>query len=222
YAILSHRWGVGEPEFRDMSSKIHGEKPVPAVMGYKKLLNFCEKARDDYGCAYAWSDTCCINKESSTELAEAILSMYRWYRYAHICIVHLAGSSSVKDFAREQWFTRGWTLQELLAPKRLRFFGNDWPNDKSSAFMLKAISQATDIDVEHLKNFNLNPNLIALSEKMRWAFKRKTTRVEDVAYCLLGIFDINIPIAYGEGGRAFYRLLEAIAQRSMDPMFFAW
>ncbi|KIJ19556.1 hypothetical protein PAXINDRAFT_127713 [Paxillus involutus ATCC 200175] len=239
YAIFSHRWGVGEPEFRDMSSKIHGEKPVPTVMGYKKLLKFCEKARDDYGCAYAWSDTCCINKESSTELAEAVLSMYRWYRHAHVCIVHLAGSSSVKDFPREPWFTRGWTLQELLASQRLRFFGKDWvpirpkgetqenssfpwPDDKSSAFMLNAISQATDIGIDHLQNFNLNPNLIAVSEKMRWASKRKTTRVEDIAYCLLGIFDISIPIAYGEGGRAFYRLLEAIAQRSIDPTFFAW
>ncbi|KIK99530.1 hypothetical protein PAXRUDRAFT_822692 [Paxillus rubicundulus Ve08.2h10] len=239
YAILSHRWGVGEPEFRDMSSKIHRERPVPAGLGYKKLLKFCEKARDDYGCAYAWSDTCCINKESSAELAEAVLSMYRWYRDAHICIVHLAGSSSVKDFPNEPWFTRGWTLQELLAPKRLRFFGKDWvpirpkgeaqenssfhrPDDKSSPFMLNAISEAADIGLDHLKNFNLNPNSVAVSEKMRWASNRKTTRVEDVAYCLLGIFDISIPIAYGEGGRSFYRLLEAIAQRCIDPTFFAW
>ncbi|KIJ14418.1 hypothetical protein PAXINDRAFT_31963, partial [Paxillus involutus ATCC 200175] len=242
YAIFSHRWGAREPRFRDMSNEIHGEKPVPAGLGYEKLLKFCEKARDDYSCAYAWSDTCCINKESSSEL-EAIRSMYRWYRDAYVCIAHLVASSSVEDFPREPWFTRGWTLQELLAPRRLRFFGKDWipicpimeeepsrdgweaeyfphPDDKSSHFMLNAVSQVTDIDVEHLQSFK--PESVFVSEKMRWASKRKTTRVEDVAYSLLGIFDVSMPIAYGEGGRAFYRLIEAIAQRSTDLSLLAW
>ncbi|KAF8836492.1 hypothetical protein BDN67DRAFT_879269, partial [Paxillus ammoniavirescens] len=197
--------------------------------GFKKLLKFCEKARGEYRCAYAWSDTCCINKESSTELEEAIRSMYRWYRDAYVCIIFLAKSFSIQDFWREPWFTRGWTLQELLAPRRLRFFGGDWtpiydyfpyPNDKASNFMLNAIGQVTGIQAATLRYFDRKE--IALCEKMRWASGRKTTRVEDIAYCLLGIFDISIPIAYGEGGRAFYRLMEAIARGSSDPTLFAW
>jgi hypothetical protein len=225
-----------------MSSKRYGRKTMPTGPGFEKLLEFCKKARDDYGCAYAWSDTCCINKESSTELEEAIRSMYRWYKDAYVCIVHLAQTSSIKDFPSEPWFTRGWTLQELLAPRRLRLFGKDWrpicpekedlsgdgdevdsfpyPNDKRSSFMLMAISQVTDIHVKHLHNTPLQS--ISVCERMRWASQRQTTRVEDVAYSLFGIFDISIPIAYGEGGRAFYRLMEAIVQRCTDPTLFAW
>ncbi|KAH0837770.1 hypothetical protein J3R83DRAFT_5948 [Lanmaoa asiatica] len=118
FAIFSHRWGIGEPTFRDMSSKIHGERPTPEGAGYRKLLRFCAKAKD-YGCDFVWSDTCCINKESSAELDEAIRSMYRWYSDAHVCIAYLAKSSSVDDFPREPWFTRGWTLQELLGTEKV-------------------------------------------------------------------------------------------------------
>ncbi|KAF9222189.1 hypothetical protein BS17DRAFT_681101, partial [Gyrodon lividus] len=241
----SHRWGIGEPEFRDMSSKIYGKKPVPVGPGYDKLVRFCEIAEKDYGCAYAWSDTCCINKESSAELEEAIRSMYRWYEEASMCIIlHLAKSSSVEDFAKEPWFTRGWTLQELLAPRRSRFFGKDWTpicpkeeessgdvrlrsdgpftyhNDRASGFMLEALSQVTDIDINSLREFERWST--SIHETMSWASKRETTRVEDVAYSLLGIFDISMPMAYGEGERAFHRLMEAIAQRSTDPTLFAW
>lgn len=222
-----------------MSSKIHGQRPIPKGPGYDKLVCFCDKAKE-YGCEYVWSDTCCINKESSSELEEAIRSMYRWYRDAFVCIVYLAKSSSVKDFAREPWFTRGWTLQELLAPERLRMYGKDWnpvcpkleevgggdefpfPNDKLSEFMLNSISKATHIAVVNIRNFHSRSPHIMVSTKMKWASKRKTTRIEDVAYSLLGIFDIMMPIAYGEGDRAFHRLLETIAQRSGDPSFFAW
>ncbi|KAF8131472.1 heterokaryon incompatibility protein-domain-containing protein [Boletus edulis] len=239
YAIFSHRWGEEEPEFRDMSSKIHGPRPTPRGLGYEKLRRFCEKAKE-YGCEYVWSDTCCINKESSSELEEAIRSMYRWYRDAFVCIVYLAGSSTVKDFRKEPWFTRGWTLQELLAPERLRMYGKDWnpicpkeedkrggddfpfPNDKLSDFMLRAISNVTHIDSVNIRDFNSRSPLLMVSMKMRWASTRKTTRIEDIAYSLLGIFDIMMSIAYGEGERAFQRLLEAIAQRSGDPSFFAW
>jgi hypothetical protein len=222
-----------------MSSKVHGRRPTPEGLGYKKLRGFCEKSKE-YGCEYLWSDTCCINKESSSELEEAVRSMYRWYRDAFVCIVYLAKSSSVKDFSREPWFTRGWTLQELLAPERIRMYGKDWspvcpaaedvrggndfpfPNDKLSHFMLHSISKVTHIYHVNIRDFNSRSPHLMVSTKMRWASKRKTTRIEDIAYSLLGIFDIMMPIAYGEGERAFQRLLEAIAQRSGDPSFFAW
>ncbi|KAF9232073.1 hypothetical protein BU15DRAFT_55433, partial [Melanogaster broomeanus] len=225
----------------------------PVGPGYTKLFNFCEKARDDYGCAYVWSDTCCINKESSAELDEAIRSMFRWYRGSRVCIAHLANSSSVGDFKHEPWFKRGWTLQELLAPKTMRFYGKDWRplcpaaeegydrhghpdgehnqsphsspspqllNDKCSDFMLRAVSKATDIPEPDIKGYHADCNRVA--EKMKWAANRRTTRVEDTAYSLLGLFNVSIPIAYGEGQRSFYRLMEAIVQKCEGPGFFAW
>ncbi|KAF9220602.1 hypothetical protein BS17DRAFT_786804 [Gyrodon lividus] len=249
YAIFSHRWGIGEPLFYEMSSKRYGQKPTPDGLGYKKLVRFCEKAAE-YGCSYVWSDTCCINKESSSELEEAIRSMYRWYRDAEVCIVYLAQSSSLEDFGTEPWFTRGWTLQELLAPRRMRFYGKEWtpicpegegvraehcgesgeedveslplhlPNDKKNRIMLDAISKVTEISPERIQHFL--PSCVHLAETMRWASKRKTTRIEDIAYSLMGIFHVSMPIAYGEGDRAFYRLLEEIVQRCRVSDFFAW
>ncbi|KAI9566375.1 hypothetical protein HD554DRAFT_2323154 [Boletus coccyginus] len=240
FAIFSHRWGSREPVFRDMSSKIYGDKPCPDGPGYEKLLRFCEKAKE-YGCEYVWTDTCCINKESSAELEEAIRSMYRWYQDAFVCIVYLAMSSSVEDFRKEPWFTRGWTLQELLASRNLRMYGKDWtpicpkeeentstlswgldqdqrypqwyspsnplPNDKRSVHMLGAISKVTGIDADYVREFKVME--VSLSEKMRWASKRKTARAEDISYSLLGIFNVSMPIAYGEGKMAFRRLLES-------------
>ncbi|KIJ62408.1 hypothetical protein HYDPIDRAFT_114504 [Hydnomerulius pinastri MD-312] len=238
YAILSHRWGVREPQFYVLSSQRHGQKPTPAGPGYEKLVRFCEKAKK-YGCEYVWSDTCCINKESSPELEEAIRSMYRWYEGAEVCIVYLAQSSSLEDFGAEPWFTRGWALQELLAPKRMRFYGKDWKplctgdeedegdeespqsaNDKDNRSILDAISNVTGITQQNIQNFRPSCSMVAV--RMRWASKRKTTRIEDVAYSLMGIFDVSMPIAYGEGERAFYRLLEVIAQTYEESDFFAW
>ena len=200
--------------------------------GYLKLLRFCDKARV-HGCSYAWSDTCCIDKSSSAELEEAIRAMYRWYRDAEVCIVHLAGTDNLADFENEPWFTRGWTLQELLAPKRITFYNKDWisisgngarptksRNDKEDWRILGAVSKVTSIPAGDLRHFR--PGCERVSEKMRWASQRETTRVEDVAYALLGIFDITMPISYGEGQWAFQRLVTGIAQRCSEPGFFAW
>ncbi|KAF8839200.1 hypothetical protein BDN67DRAFT_1070232 [Paxillus ammoniavirescens] len=248
YAIFSHRWAIGEPSFYEISSKRYGVQVTLTGPGFEKLLRFCEKARTDYNCAYIWSDTCCINKESSTDLEEAIRSMYRWYADADVCIVYLVRSSSVEDFTVEPWFARGWTLQELLAPKKMRFYGKDWipiipsanagredvreeyldlsgecsnlPNDKENELLLGALAEVTGIPVCDLRDFR--PGCNRVFQKMIWASKRRTTRIEDVAYSLLGIFDVTMPIAYGEGNRVFYRLMEVIAQRCDEPGFFAW
>ncbi|KAI9461115.1 hypothetical protein HD554DRAFT_2206777 [Boletus coccyginus] len=185
--------------------------------GYSKLVNFCEKAAE-YDCCLAWSDTCCINKDSSTELEEAIRSMFKWYRDAHVCIAYLAEVSSIDDLWKDVWFTRGWTLQELLAPRMMKFYGKGWVpfsnnvNDKQDVRMLDALSRATGIPHRDLRHFR--PGTRAVHEKMLWASNRTTTRVEDIAYSLIGIFDVSLTIAYGEGQRAFYRLMEAIINRS--------
>jgi hypothetical protein len=133
--------------------------------------------------------------------------------------------------ALEPWFTRGWTLQELLAPKVIKFFSESWkpltakPNDKIPDSELgcplwKIISDITQIPVDQLLNFE--PGINSVRERMGWASKRETTRVEDMAYCLIGIFNVPLSIAYGEGRMAFYRLQVEIVQRSHDRGLFVW
>ncbi|OJA09063.1 hypothetical protein AZE42_11495 [Rhizopogon vesiculosus] len=222
YAVLSHRWlAEGEPSYEEMKS---GTASGP---GYEKLKKFCEKARE-HNVEYAWSDTCCIDKSSSTELDESIRSMFRWYRNSEICIVHLAQSETIENIVDDEWTERGWTLQELLAPYMIKLFNKHWMpmtgdgNDKSDeeTKIMKTLERATGIHPLALMLFRPGP--VKVDERMTWAARRKTTRVEDVAYSLMGIFDVSLQIAYGEGGdRAFCRLFEAIMQAG-DPSVLNW
>jgi hypothetical protein len=197
---------------------------------FVKLVKFCEAALR-CGCDFAWLDTGCINKQSSSELEESIRSMFSWYRNSHICIVHLSETTTPYTMLKDAWFTRGWTLQELLAPKVIKFFSQSWRpltakrNDKISDAELgisfwKVISEITGIPEIQLLNFE--PGTINVRERMVWASKRQTTRIEDMAYCLIGIFNIPLSIAYGEGQMAFHRLQVEIVQRSHDRGLFAW
>lgn len=155
--------------------------------------------------------------------------MYRWYSIATVCIVHLAQSSTIDDFASEPWFIRGWTLQELLAPQVIRFYGKDWEpiyqeknakGDKAIKEIWMAVEQVTGIPRKDLWNFSPSCNRVA--EKMTWASQRRTTKIEDTAYSLLGLFNVSLPIAYGEADRAWYRLMAVIANECTDASFFAW
>ncbi|KAG1725002.1 heterokaryon incompatibility protein-domain-containing protein [Suillus paluster] len=222
YAILSHRWlDGGEPTYEEMRAG------TASGLGYEKLMKFCEKARE-YGVEFGWSDTCCIDKSSSTELDESIRSMFRWYRNATICIVHLANSEAIEDVLFDEWTRRGWTLQELLAPYHIKFFNKHWIpltgdiNDKVSkgVELMETLERATGIPRHELCWFNAGS--MRVDERMVWAARRKTTRVEDVAYSLMGMFDVSLQIEYGEGGeRAFRRLMEAIMQAG-DPSVLNW
>ncbi|KAH7884241.1 hypothetical protein F5I97DRAFT_1937751 [Phlebopus sp. FC_14] len=196
--------------------------------GYAKLYAFCNKAKE-YGCPFAWSDTCCIDKTSSAELNEAIRSMFRWYRDATICIAYLGSSSSPADVANDPWFTRGWTLQELLAPYRTKFFDKTWEplvngdNDKDltdPTGILAKVSSATRISTYTICHFLPGTNRVA--ERMGWASTRRTTRVEDAAYCLISIFDISLDVQYGEGITAFSRFTEALLKRYSGWDIHAW
>ncbi|KIJ59765.1 hypothetical protein HYDPIDRAFT_118111 [Hydnomerulius pinastri MD-312] len=196
---------------------------------------FCSKARA-YGCRFAWSDTCCINKESSAELDESIRSMFRWYHNAFICIVHLGGSVTIDDVASDEWFTRGWTLQELLAPENIKFFNKDWSpltgtkNDKDRRNGMldqadknpiwRSILSATKIPEGRLGYFS--PGAFDVAQRMAWAAGRRTTRVEDMSYALVGIFGVSMPVQYGEGKFAFHRLMEALLQRVNEYGILAW
>jgi hypothetical protein len=134
--------------------------------------------------------------------------MYRWYQESQVCYAYLCdvpagdvvGGDQLSDFRNSQWFTRGWTLQELLAPNMIIFFDKAWGEIGTKASLSKPIKVITGID--DLYNFRS----ASVAQKMSWAARRKTTRVEDRAYSLMGIFNIHMPTLYGEGERAFLRL----------------
>ncbi|KAK2045412.1 HET domain-containing protein [Colletotrichum somersetense] len=233
YAILSHTWGAGEVTFQDFADlDVARERP-----GYTKIEKACELARQN-GLDWAWVDTCCIDKSSSAELSEAINSMFEWYRSSTICFAHLADlpvdSPSLWMFESDsgiykrpcRWFQRGWTLQELIAPQKLEFFDCGWNSRgfKTDGPVLRQLSNMTGIrgkTARVLKNSDAITE-ISIAERMSWAAKRQTTRTEDMAYCMLGIFGVNMPLLYGEGSRAFMRLQEEILKNSTDMSLFCW
>jgi hypothetical protein len=212
YAILSHRWESEEVTFQDLHEG-HGVN----MAGYSKIRGCCRQAALD-GWQYAWVDSCCIDKSSSAELSEAINSMFEWYRDAQVCYAYLSdvGPEPNSTFEQSKWFTRGWTLQELLAPEIMVFFDRDWKEIGTKLRMRKLIESVTGIT--HLINFEL----ASVAQKMSWASKRQTTRVEDKAYCLMGLFGVNMPPLYGEGQKAFLRLQLEILSTSDDESIFAW
>ncbi|RYP69892.1 hypothetical protein DL771_005835 [Monosporascus sp. 5C6A] len=214
YVILSHAWGEGEMTFQDMEAG-HGQ----SKKGFEKLKNCCSYAEAD-GFEYVWIDTCCIDKTSSAELSGAINSMYHWYQNAERCYAYLADVSSKSDFTSSRWFTRGWTLQELIAPSAVIFLDQHWQRLGTKTSLRQAVSGSTKIPANILLGDDLETASIA--QRMSWAAKRQTTRVEDRAYCLLGIFGVNMPLLYGEGERAFTRLQEEIMKISDDHSLFAW
>ncbi|QDS75069.1 hypothetical protein FKW77_006714 [Venturia effusa] len=229
YAILSHRWGPAGSEiaFQDLRTLSPAQKTSD---GYAKIINCCAQAARD-GIDWAWVDTCCINKSSSAELSESINSMFRWYRDSKKCYAYLADvslsndpSSSSMDGAdvlgSSQWFTRGWTLQELLAPSDLQFHSQAWTFIGTKKTLSGTISRITKIPTRILVGGSLSS--VSIAARMSWAADRETTRIEDIAYSLLGIFDVHMPLLYGEGHKAFTRLQEQIMKESDDHSLFAW
>lgn len=232
YAILSHTWENDEVTFQEWTfSRRNAEKKA----GYAKIEATCKLA-SEIGLMYAWVDTCCIDKSSSAELSEAINSMFAWYAGAVVCFAFLAdvvegevegmGSQLGKELreglSKSRWFTRGWTLQELLAPSKVVFYSRNWVRlgDKSNT-LTQVISQITGISASYLLGYSpITAASVAL--RMSWVSRRRTTRVEDMAYCMLGIFDINMPLLYGEGTKAFVRLQEEIIKVSVDHTIFCW
>ncbi|KAH7138397.1 heterokaryon incompatibility protein-domain-containing protein, partial [Dendryphion nanum] len=217
YAILSHTWGNNNEEvtYQDLLNDIGGEK-----VGYRKLVLCGRQAAQD-GFQYFWVDTCCIDKTSSAELSEAINSMYSWYQAAGVCYAYLADVKSKDSLSTSKWFTRGWTLQELLAPQEVVFFGGEWNLLGTRVEMREQLSECTQIPVSMLSQEKLIETF-SIAQRMSWAADRRTSRIEDIAYCLMGIFDINMPLIYGEGENAFIRLQEEIMKISDDHSIFAW
>ncbi|KAJ5740376.1 hypothetical protein N7493_000248 [Penicillium malachiteum] len=254
YAILSHTWSTNEVSFQEMQGLSSEERAAltsnsdtevaaqttPST-GYAKIKYTCQRARRAY-MKYVWVDTCCIDKTSSAELSEAINSMMRWYENSEVCYAYLADvplgvdlESKESAFAKCRWLTRGWTLQELLAPKRLFFLASDWSHLCSRERVSILIGNITGVPLSLLGprepdsysaacDYSLKAalNKFSIAKRMSWASRRMTSRKEDTAYCLLGVFGINMPLLYGEGEGAFLRLQEEIIKHSHDQSIFAW
>lgn len=215
YAILSHTWGQNEVSFADIADGTAQKKAA-----YDKILGACRQARSDNH-QWLWIDTCCINKESSAELSEAINSMYAWYEKAAVCYAYLSDVPINTFVMNSRWFTRGWTLQELLAPQHVRFYSREWLLIGTKHGLAHTIAKITGIS-EQILNGAESIHAASTARKMSWASERSTTKIEDIAYCLMGIFDVNMPLLYGEGDKAFMRLQEEILKSSDDQSIFAW
>jgi hypothetical protein len=246
YAILSHRWEAGEVSFQDVTQRRNRQAP-----GWNKIKKFCAFACENRY-KWAWVDTCSIDKTSSTELSEAINSMYKWYENSNTCFVYLCeveceardvlqlkyvrdergwkagipvrdircSESTASALRKSQWFTRGWTLQELLAPKEAIFLDRYWRIFGSRGTLNGLVSSISGI--EDAENAMWDYQL-SIATRMSWASKRRCTRSEDMAYSLMGIFKVNMPLLYGEGsGNAFKRLQLEILKISDDESIFAW
>lgn len=226
YAILSHTWGDCEPTHAEWRSKVtrrwHSGKP-----GFAKIFGTCKQACRD-GLSHVWVDTVCIDKTSSAELSEAINSMFEWYEKAEVCYVYLTdikspprGVDLLELMGSSRWFSRGWTLQELLAPDHVEFFSKSWTHLGSKKALASFLSVVTGVDQLCIrKEKKLRDYSVA--QRMSWAADRVTTRPEDIAYCLLGIFGINMPLLYEEGENAFLRLQGEIIRQSDDHSILAF
>ncbi|KAK1751394.1 heterokaryon incompatibility protein-domain-containing protein [Echria macrotheca] len=243
YAILSHTWGSEEvtfTEYKGWPESLEKKKTFQGKKGFAKIEKTCSLARES-GIRYAWVDTCCIDKSSSAELSEAINSMFQWYQRARICYAWIedwkpgdawdnlgrlgdeVGSGQGSQRPVPRWFTRGWTLQELIAPQDVVFYDQGWRarGSKLSSAVATQLSRITRISEEVITGEQQAASQ-STAIRMSWAAHRHTTRVEDMAYCLFGIFDVNMPLLYGEGDKAFLRLQEEILRSSTDLSILAW
>lgn len=222
YAILSHTWSSNADDevlLADVAAGICDQKPA-----YVKVRNAMERAQLD-GFAWLWIDTCCIDKTNSVELNEAINSMYGYYKNSQKCYAYLSDVESEKPgplFQGSKWFTRGWTLQELLAPRNIEFFNSKWKSIGHKDGLSDVIAEKTGINSEYL-NCILPVEHASVAKRMSWQASRETTRDEDIAYSMIGLFDVNMPMLYGEGAtKAFLRLQEEIMKAEEDQSLFAW
>jgi len=234
YVILSHRWIGQEVEYDEIVelAKMDEEKrdEIRQRDGYRKVLDSCKQAKKD-GYEWLWVDTCCIDKRSSAELSEAINSMYRWYGNAQVCYAYLHDvlDSSFpivcndKRYANgwPEWFSRGWTLQEMIAPSNVQFFNKEWRAIGDKRTLARTLENITGVP-EYILTDGLSVDRPCVAQIMSWAANRTTTRVEDRAYSLMGLLDVNMPMLYGEGKKAFHRLQLEIIRTSNDQSIFAW
>ena len=228
YAMFSHKWEYNEPLFEKVIHIVVYDLDKSPT--HDKLKMFCKIVRDA-GLHWAWSDTCCINQADHSVLQEALVAMFGWYQGSAITIIFLGGVRSPSrrgDLVKSIWNTRAWTLQEYHASKVVRFYNEDWtlymgldtPNHKDSPEIISEMEEATGVSARTL--MELRPGQNNVREKLRLASTRQTTRVEDAAYSLLGIFSISLSVVYGEGDKSLGRLLAQPLTSSGDASILAW
>ncbi|KAI0544786.1 TPR-like protein [Xylaria curta] len=232
YAILSHTWGEDDEEvtFREITEGVTLQKyDYTQKKGYRKI-DFCANSAASDKLQYFWVDSCCIDKSSSAELQEAITSMFRWYQNAAKCYVYLSDVFCDNEqqkralprpgwdfaFRKSRWFTRGWTLQELLAPRCVEFFSADGYKLGSRPQLDQLLQEVTGIAIDALQGKPLSE--FSCSERMSWARGRDTKRKEDKAYSLLGIFDVSMRVDYGEGEKKSMDRLSAKIDRRWSSL----
>ncbi|OJT03698.1 Vegetative incompatibility protein HET-E-1 [Trametes pubescens] len=242
YAILSHTWrAAGEQTYQDIcglqeSLRVAGPSDTirPRTLFFHpclsdKIKGIFKIVRES-GCRLLWIDACCIDKSSSAELSEAINSMYAWYTLADVCYVYLEDVSDREDpgapkgaFRRSRWHTRGWTLQEpeFIAPERVVFLTQRWHFLGTKMTLAPLLAEITGIDLDVITG-RAPVHSSSVARRMSWAAQRCTTRIEDHAYSLLGIFGIHMSPIYGEGTNSFLRLQEEIVRTIPDQTIFAW
>ncbi|KAK0646367.1 hypothetical protein B0T16DRAFT_510501 [Cercophora newfieldiana] len=199
---------------------VDGDPPPYAILSHTWEDDEVTRPANEDGLQWAWVDICCIDKTSSAELSETINSMFRYYREAFACYAYLRNPRE-RTLWNARWFTRGWTLQELIAPFDVTFYDKNWVQIGAKSQMTTHLEEVTGIPEDILMH-KMRLQDVSVYRRMKWAAWRNTTRIEDAAYCLLGIFDIAIPLLYGEGKMAFARLQEAIITRYQDQSLLAW
>ncbi|KAL4069896.1 hypothetical protein V8B97DRAFT_2049062 [Scleroderma yunnanense] len=232
YTILSHWWNEQEVNYDEMVELVKTEEndEIRQRFGYKVILGSCEQAKRD-GCKWLWVDICCIDKCSSADLSEVINSTYRWYEKSRVCYAYLhdvRGSSLPVDCWGDRVTTMdGWVrtrclvslTHKMIAPNNVQFFNNDWQpigNKRTFSYILSRITRVP----QHILRYGLSSNSPCVVQIMLWAANRTTTRVEDGAYSLLGLLDVNMPALYGEGKKAFHPLQLDIIRTSNDQSIF--
>ncbi|KAF2971282.1 hypothetical protein GQX73_g2270 [Xylaria multiplex] len=242
YAILSHTWGSEEITFCDFEKLARKLRPPNEVhtdyleyvtqfckdkgKNFDKILGACKAAQQN-NLDYLWVDTCCIDKSSSSELSESINSMFAWYEGAALCLAHLNDFKKTprdfdpESFAKCRWFTRAWTLQELIAPQQVYFYNREWAPLGNKMLFARLLYDITKIETTFLTK-ETSIRTASVAKRMSWAAFREATREEDRAYSLLGIFGVNMPLIYGERSNSFIRLQEEILKEIDDHSIFAW
>ncbi|KAI1101937.1 heterokaryon incompatibility protein-domain-containing protein [Jackrogersella minutella] len=212
YVILSHRWqDEEEVSFHDIQGEL---EKIQHKKGYQKILKCCEIASST-GFEYVWIDTCCINKSDENELTHTLAAMFRYYRDSQACYTYLADVSGDdnpfdegSEFRRSKWFTRGWTLQELVAPLYVTFFDRDWNEIGTKSNLRTVIADVTGISPQVLAmNYG---GAISIAQRQAWAKDRQTKEIEDQAYSMMGLLGVKIPVKYGEGEAAFRKIKDEI------------
>lgn len=252
YAILSHCWVGREVVFDDFDAvsknrlrSLIQANSMPKTVGsvenvdngneasIYKIAGACAQVPVTSGIRYIWIDTICTNKHDSRELSSALNSMFNWYHNAAMCYVYIYDvtwneaddlNGSRQQFLQSKWFTRGWTLQELIAPKHVQFYDRDWRLIGSKQTLMDQIAEATGIARDHLiEDFRT----ASIAQKMSWLSRRTTSLIEDRAYCMLGLFGVFLDARYGRGADEFLRLQREIfistpAGTIFDESMFAW